>query len=433
MASNVKMSLDPPSISTTATEARKVTIPVSTDNTNAPGKEANASSTPAPAADKVGKAKTDKKKIATNGDMKRIKAKSKKGKKELVASDSSSSESSDDLESVSSSSDSEVVESDSDTSSEENTAKKKKKRTLRKKQAGHKEKAKSKSAKKSRKHSKSKVKRAESDSEDDSGAGSSDNSDSDSGEDENDEDLGRDQSRTTTHNHLNMLQAQLHNLELQIRRRAAGLGVGGGGAAFDPAGVGMGSLGGAVPGGNALAMGNFATNGLSGGPGNFQLNRYIDPDLGSSGGMPGRSHVPPGRRGVRPPLPGQSRGNSGFDDDQLYHNEGGRSRGNAKGRGKSSRDSKQPRLEFKRVDQVWDSKIHNYKLQDTAENASTSQYSEFLFHVRRTFDWEGKYKATIVDIKSKPLREALQTVMGSIKGVSLVEETPKLDPNMLFL
>ena len=195
----------------------------------------------------------------------------------------------------------------------------------------------------------------------------------------------------------------------------------------------MGSLGGAVPGGNALAMGNFPTNGLSGGPGNVQLNRYIEPDLGISGGMPGRSHVPLGRRGVRAPPPGLSRGNSGFDDDQLYNYEGSRSKGKAKGRGKSSRDGKQPRLEFKRVDQVWDSKIHNYKLQDTAENASTSQHSEFLFHVRRTFDWEGKYKATIVDIKSKPLREALQAVMGSIKGVSLVEETPKLDPNMLFL
>jgi hypothetical protein len=53
--------------------------------------------------------------------------------------------------------------------------------------------------------------------------------------------------------------------------------------------------------------------------------------------------------------------------------------------------------------------------------------------VRRTFDWEGKYKATVVDIKSKQLREVLRDVIGNIKGVSLVEETPKLDPNMLFL
>ncbi|KAK3311025.1 uncharacterized protein B0T15DRAFT_489657 [Chaetomium strumarium] len=94
---------------------------------------------------------------------------------------------------------------------------------------------------------------------------------------------------------------------------------------------------------------------------------------------------------------------------------------------------KASKLDYKRVDQVWDDTIHNYKLQDTAEGIVDAQYDEFIFHVRRTFDWEGKYKATIVDIKSKLLRECLQDVMGAIKGVSLVDDTPKLDPNVLFL
>jgi hypothetical protein len=92
-----------------------------------------------------------------------------------------------------------------------------------------------------------------------------------------------------------------------------------------------------------------------------------------------------------------------------------------------------PKLDYKRVDQVWDNTIHNYKLQDTAEGSLDAQFDDYVFHVRRAFDWEGKYKQTIVDIKSKLLREALQDVMGNIKGVSLVEEVPKLDPNMLFL
>jgi len=101
--------------------------------------------------------------------------------------------------------------------------------------------------------------------------------------------------------------------------------------------------------------------------------------------------------------------------------------------GEKSRKHRGTKLDYKRVDQVWDNAIHNYKLQDTAEGATDAKYDEFLFHVRRTFDWEGKYKATLVDIKSKLLRECLQEVIGDIKGVSLVEETPKLDPNMLFL
>lgn len=94
---------------------------------------------------------------------------------------------------------------------------------------------------------------------------------------------------------------------------------------------------------------------------------------------------------------------------------------------------KSKKLDFKRVDQVWDNSIHNFKLQDTAESAADKKYDGFCFHVRRTFDWEGKYKATVVDVKSKALRECLQDVIGNIKGVSLVDETPKLDPNVLFL
>ncbi|KAH8679084.1 hypothetical protein BGZ60DRAFT_468389 [Tricladium varicosporioides] len=91
------------------------------------------------------------------------------------------------------------------------------------------------------------------------------------------------------------------------------------------------------------------------------------------------------------------------------------------------------KLEFKRVDQLWDSTIHNYKLTDTAEDEESSEYDQYLFNVRRTFDWEGKYKATVVDIKSKLLKEALNEVMDGVKGVSLVEETPTVDPNLLFL
>jgi len=53
------------------------------------------------------------------------------------------------------------------------------------------------------------------------------------------------------------------------------------------------------------------------------------------------------------------------------------------------------KLEFKRVDQLWDSTIHNYKLTDTAEDEESSEYDQYLFNVRRTFDWEGKYKVCL--------------------------------------
>lgn len=100
---------------------------------------------------------------------------------------------------------------------------------------------------------------------------------------------------------------------------------------------------------------------------------------------------------------------------------------------KKKKGKRGSKLEFKRVDQLWDSTIHNYKLTDTAEDEESSEYDQYLFNVRRTFDWEGKYKTTVVDIKSKLIKEALTDVMDGVKGVSLVEETPCVDPNLLFL
>lgn len=59
---------------------------------------------------------------------------------------------------------------------------------------------------------------------------------------------------------------------------------------------------------------------------------------------------------------------------------------------KKPKKKRASKLEFKRVDQLWDSTIHNYKLTDTAEDEESSEYDQYLFNVRRTFDWEGKYK-----------------------------------------
>lgn len=86
--------------------------------------------------------------------------------------------------------------------------------------------------------------------------------------------------------------------------------------------------------------------------------------------------------------------------------------------------------EFKRVDQVWDTKLRDYKLiESTAE-----QKDEFecVFTVRRRFNWEGKLRETLVDIKSKALRGVLQVVLKECKCVSLVEDIPEVDPHILY-
>jgi hypothetical protein len=82
---------------------------------------------------------------------------------------------------------------------------------------------------------------------------------------------------------------------------------------------------------------------------------------------------------------------------------------------------------------VWDSTIHNYKLTETVDDPDADGWDQYIFTVRRKFNWENKYLETVVDIKSKHLREALGKVMDGVKGVSLVQEPAVVDPNMLFL
>ncbi|EMD93836.1 hypothetical protein COCC4DRAFT_76131 [Bipolaris maydis ATCC 48331] len=74
--------------------------------------------------------------------------------------------------------------------------------------------------------------------------------------------------------------------------------------------------------------------------------------------------------------------------------------------------------------------IHDWKLVES----SSDQKGEFdcIFTVRRRLDWQGKYIETRVDIKSKTLRKTLQDVLKDCKSVSLVEDTPQLDPRTLF-
>jgi len=102
---------------------------------------------------------------------------------------------------------------------------------------------------------------------------------------------------------------------------------------------------------------------------------------------------------------------------------------------KSSRSKKSTSadsLQYKRVDQLWDSTIHNYKLKESVEDED-EEFAEYAFLVRRCFDWENKYQSTTIDIKSSQLRSALAEVMKECKSISLEAEEPSIDPNILFL
>lgn len=93
--------------------------------------------------------------------------------------------------------------------------------------------------------------------------------------------------------------------------------------------------------------------------------------------------------------------------------------------------SKKP--SFKRVDWVWDPKLFVFKLRDSAKASKDEQHEGHVFQVKRSFDHQGKYRYTTVEIKSPVLRECLKEAIGDSRCLNLVEQVPRLNPNSLFL
>ncbi|KAI1855055.1 hypothetical protein JX265_012410 [Neoarthrinium moseri] len=433
------LSLDPKEIPVERREGsltsntKDVKVPKAEGSTSANAAVSDAKSS-AKAKDKKKKKNKCKKLTLSKRSGKHGKAKSKKGKKAVLVRDTSSesSDSESGSDSVSSSSSSSTSDSSEEDDSDEGVGKDVRLKPVIKNGKKTKKLSTS-SAKKGKKSRTAESLSADSSDTDDDASDSAvaDKTIGDRGK------SGKKQRDPSLQQQLQQLQRQVQQLE--SRNQAAGLITQGGPlntAAYN--GVALGNGGYVVPGFQTTGQSNcggFNTGAVSlGGINgtNFSQDgrqRGLGNAIPPIRGHPGRTTIRHRRShsSLEPPL------DDDYDeDDDEYVDDRRREGGKSRAYVKDGRRRPQ-RLEFKRVDQVWDSSIHNYKLQDTAENVTSSRYDEYLFHVRRTFDWEGKYKATVIDIKSKQLREALQDVMGNIKGVSLVEETPKLDPNMLFL
>ncbi|KAI5917688.1 hypothetical protein F4810DRAFT_640519 [Camillea tinctor] len=404
MASNIDLKMDAQE-SQTAPSADRLESNIShTEDTKTPCLETNPSA-PSAEATKQRAGEKGTKKTGRKCSKKAKKAKSHKSKP--VSSDSSSSESEDD--------DGTNLSSDESSDSEsESVVDLKKKRAQKKRQENRgTTKKSSQKPKKTKKHAKSTVP-----------VENVDTTDSGSDDDHDDESDSNDGSPSSTKkSEIDQLKQQVQEMKRQMNTIFSGAGsinnaIGLGGGALGPGHLASGGIG--LNAGYPLIGGGAGGSGLNALNANgLDINRLVGREAIFGGGN------------IRRPANRRGNPNLGKDYPQADSGRDGNSHTTAKGR-RGKKEVAQ-RLDFKRVDHVWDSQLHNYKLQDTAEASHNSQYDEYLFHVRRTFDWEGKYKATVVDIKSKQLREALQDVIGNIKGVSLVDETPKLDPNMLFL
>ncbi|RPB19365.1 hypothetical protein L211DRAFT_638185 [Terfezia boudieri ATCC MYA-4762] len=92
------------------------------------------------------------------------------------------------------------------------------------------------------------------------------------------------------------------------------------------------------------------------------------------------------------------------------------------------------KLEFKRLDELYNKNIHDFYLAES--NAQSSQkedkWEEYIFIIRRRFDWQNRYQKTFVDIKSNELKAVLKEVLDGIEGISLVEDKPTVRPTLFF-
>ncbi|KAG0129740.1 hypothetical protein HOY82DRAFT_487773 [Tuber indicum] len=92
------------------------------------------------------------------------------------------------------------------------------------------------------------------------------------------------------------------------------------------------------------------------------------------------------------------------------------------------------KLEFKRLDELYNKTTHDFYFAESSPSPAGKEdkWEEFLFVIRRRFDWQNKYQKTYVDVKSIEIRTVLREVLKDVSGVGLREDKPTVEPNLLF-
>ncbi|KID73422.1 ATPase family AAA domain-containing protein 3C [Metarhizium brunneum] len=95
------------------------------------------------------------------------------------------------------------------------------------------------------------------------------------------------------------------------------------------------------------------------------------------------------------------------------------------------RPSRASTLAFKRVEEAWDDKTYKYKIVEAAKS-SVGDLDQYVFVVRERIDRRTCEKTPFIDIKSPSLRDILREACRDIRGVSLAEDAPSVEQNVLF-
>ncbi|OQD67117.1 hypothetical protein PENDEC_c046G00242 [Penicillium decumbens] len=89
--------------------------------------------------------------------------------------------------------------------------------------------------------------------------------------------------------------------------------------------------------------------------------------------------------------------------------------------------------QFKTVLETWDKEACKYKIAEPTESSGVlDDYAEYAFVVRERLDRNSKEVTQYIDIKSEGLRDILREVLHDIKAISLMEDRPSIEQNVLF-
>ncbi|KAJ5991667.1 hypothetical protein N7522_011874 [Penicillium canescens] len=88
---------------------------------------------------------------------------------------------------------------------------------------------------------------------------------------------------------------------------------------------------------------------------------------------------------------------------------------------------------FKTVVETWNKEACKYKIAEPVETSSgLDDYAEYAFIVRERVERNSEEVTPYIDIKSEGLRDILRVVLHDIKAISLMEDKPSIEQNVLF-
>ncbi|KAL9004824.1 MAG: hypothetical protein Q9188_002368 [Gyalolechia gomerana] len=90
------------------------------------------------------------------------------------------------------------------------------------------------------------------------------------------------------------------------------------------------------------------------------------------------------------------------------------------------------RLEYKTVDEHWNDKTSRYETVESTPAGEVDGLDKYIFVARARIDKKTSEPVFYVDIKSEKLRDILRTVLQNIHGISLREDKPQIERNLLY-